>query len=100
MAGSQSLAGENEIDRRNPVHEGRAEIAGERGRYEQRKLHPQRTVEAEPLDGLLALELISLGADQDVDRIAKRIDADEHQGGHYGHDEEPLPEPPDQEREH
>ena len=64
------------------------------------ELHPQRLVEAEPFDRLLALDLVGLGADQDVDRIAERVDADEHQRRHHGDDQQALPEPPEQEGEH
>ena len=41
-------------------------------------------------DRLLALELVGLGADQDVDRIAERVDADEHQRRHHDDDEQAL----------
>ena len=73
------------------MHEGEAEIAGERGFHEQAELHPQWPVEAEPLDRLLALDLVRLGIDQDVDRIAERVDADEHQRRHHGDDQQALP---------
>ncbi len=73
------------------MNEGEAEIAGERGLHEQAELHPQRPIEAEPLDRLLALDLVRLGVDQDVDRVAECVDADEHQGRHHGDDQQALP---------
>ena len=84
-------AAEDQVDRRHAVHEGETEIAGERGFHEQAELHPQWPVEAEPLDRLLAFDLVGLGVDQDVDRIAERVDADEHQRRHHGDDQQALP---------
>ena len=42
-------------------------------------------------DRLLALDLVGLGIDQDVDRIADRVDADEDQRRHHGDDQRLCP---------
>ena len=93
-------AAEDQVDRRHAVHERAAEIAGERRLDEQPELHPERLVEAEPPDRALALDLVGVGADQDVDRIADRVDADEHQHRHHGDHQQALPEAAEQKGEH
>ena len=93
-------AAQDQVDRRHAVHERAAEIAGERRLDEQPELHPQRLVEAEPLDRPLALDLVGVGADQDVDRIAERVDADEHQRRHHDDHEQALAETAEQECQH
>jgi hypothetical protein len=93
-------AAHDQVDRRHAVDERAAEIARKRRLDEQPELHPHRLVEAEPLDRPLALDLIGVGADQDVDRIAERVDADEHQRRHHDDHEQALAETAEQECQH
>ena len=50
--------------------------------------------------GRFALDLVGLRADQDVDRIADGIDADEHDERHHRDDEQALSEAADQIDQH
>jgi hypothetical protein len=72
------------------VYERASEVAGERRFDEHKELQPQRLVEAEPRDRLRPFDFVGLRADQDVDRVADRIDADEHQRRHRRDDEQAL----------
>ena len=69
------------------MHERRAEVAPERRFEKERKLYPERPIETEPHDRLLAFDLVGLRADQNIDRIAERVYADKHQGRHCRDDE-------------
>ena len=91
---------QDEIERGTAVRERLAEVARERVLDEHPELYPNRLIEAEPHRGLLALKLIGFRTDQDVDRVAKSIDPDEHQRRHHRHDQHVLSEMAEQEGEH
>ena len=63
-------------------------------------LRPQRLVEAERRDRALAVDLVGLRADQDVDRVADRVDADEDQQRHHEQHDDALQTAADDEDEH
>ena len=63
-------------------------------------LHRQRLVETECCNGALAILLIGLRIDEDVDRVADGIDADEHQQRHDKQDDDALEASPDDENQH
>ena len=60
-------------------------------------LLPQRQVEAERGDGPRPLDLVGLGADQDLDRVADGVDAQEDQQRHHQHHGRRLEQPAEQE---
>ena len=60
------------------MNERRPEIAAQSVRHEGQVLHPGRLVEAEALDGELPLGNARFRADQQLDRIADRIDREEN----------------------
>ena len=82
--------------RRLVEHEAAAEIAVQRVVDEQQVLLPQRLIEPERRDDARAFGLVRLGRDQDIDRIADHVHADEHDHRHRKHDEQRLDQPPDQ----
>jgi hypothetical protein len=63
-------------------------------------LDPQGLVQAQRGDRALALELVGLRIDEDVDRVADRIDADEHQQRHHDQDQHGLQAAADDVDEH
>jgi hypothetical protein len=95
-----AITAEDQPERGHAVDERGAEIAVQRRRDEPPELHPQRPVQPEPRDRLGALDLVGLGADQDIDRIAERVDAEENQHRHGGDDEQTLRDAAEQEGEH
>src|SRR6185369_11993615 len=60
----------------------------------------QRLVEAKRRDGALAIFLVRLRVDQDVDRVADGIDADEHQQRHDQQDDDALEATPYDKNQH
>ena len=62
----------------------------QRALEEHEVLLPQRLVEAERRDRALAVDLVGLRVDQDVDRVADRVDADEHEQRHHEEHDDAL----------
>ena len=84
------------LQRRLVEHEGAAEVALQRLAEEDQVLLPERQVEAERLDRALALDLVGIGADQDLHRVADGVDADEDDDRHRQHDAGGLDQPPEE----
>jgi hypothetical protein len=78
----------------------RPEIAAHRPAQEAQVLLGQRLVEAECGNRLLAVDLIRLRVDQDVDRVADRVHADEDEQRHREEHDDALQAAADDEDEH
>ncbi len=61
---------------------------------------PERLIEAERGDHPCALDLIGVGADQDIDRIADCVNAEEHQQRHDQQDADALEKTTNNEYQH
>ena len=75
----------DQFQRGNAVRKALAQIAGQRTKREAAVLRPNRFIEPQRHNRTLALRLIGLTADEDVNRVADQIYADEHQ---HAHDEQ------------
>ena len=91
---------QDELQDGQAEHEGAAEVAGEDVAEEADVLLIERPVEAVGPDRGGADFLGGVRRDEDVDRVADGVDADEHQRGHHQHDEEGLENALDDEAEH
>ena len=91
---------EDKPERGRAVHERVPEIAVKRAAQERDVLLPQRLVEPERRDRVLALDLVGLRVDQDVDRVADRVDADEHEQRHHEQHDDALQAAADDVDEH
>src|SRR3546814_14566388 len=89
---SSDVCSSDLAERVGRVDEAPAQVALHGVGDEDEELLPQRLVEAEAGDRRCPLVLVGLWIDQDVDRVADGVDADEHQHCHYGNDEEALTE--------
>ncbi len=83
-----------------PCTNERAEVAPHRAGNEAPVLRPERLVETQRGDRPLAVDLVRLRADQDVDRIADRVDADENEHGHREQHNDALKTAANDENEH
>ena len=77
-----------------------AEVAGEGAGEEGPVLPPQRLVETQRGRRARDLGLVGLRIDQDVDRVADRVDAGEHQRRHHEQHQHALEEPAQEEGQH
>ena len=80
----------DQSQRRFVEHETAAQIAMQRVAEKISVLAPQRLIQAHAGDDAGALGLVGLGRDQDVDRIADDVHADEHDDRHRQDDETGL----------
>ena len=78
------------------VDEAAAQAAVQRAVHEGQVLAPQRLVEPEPRDGGQPFLLVHVLADQDVDRVADGMQADEDDQRHRHHHEQRLQQPAQQ----
>jgi hypothetical protein len=97
VAGSRDII---EVEYRDAEDEGATKIALQKPSREDQVLLPEWPVEAVAGDGLGANPLVRVGRQQDVDRIADRVDADEDQDRHGDHDDDGLEQALDDEAEH
>ena len=93
-------ARQDQAQHRHVVDERTAEIARGKALQKGEVLPPQRLVEAIGTNRLLANLLRGVGRDHHVDRVAHRIDADEHQRRNHQHHHEGLQQALDDEGEH
>jgi hypothetical protein len=91
---------QDDVDGGRIVDERAPEIAVQRVPHEHAELPPQGLVKPEALGDGHPLDLVGVGARQDVDRVAYGVDRQEHHRRHHGHDEQRLAEPSDQVDEH
>jgi hypothetical protein len=77
-------------ERGHVVHVADAQIAADRAQHEVPVLLDQRPVEPQPCDDRRFLVLGCRRIDQDIDRVADHVDADEHDDRHDRHHLEAL----------
>ncbi len=67
------------------MNERAAEVAVQRAEQKFTVLRPKRLIEPQRDDRVLALILVGLRVDENVDRIPDRVHADKHQHRHHEH---------------
>ena len=86
--GRQAL--QDQLDGRFVVDEALAQIAVQRAVQEGEVLLPQRLVETQLGNDAGAVDLVYVLADQNVDRVADGVQADEDDHRHHQHDQQRL----------
>ncbi len=100
ISSGRRQARQDQVEHRHVVDEGAAEVAADQSAEEDAVLLPQRQVETVGADRLLADLLRHVGRDHHVDRVADRVDADEHQRRDDQHHDRCLQQALDDESEH